>query len=82
MLEGARLLVRNDWFDDSCFGRLLSSVIYLSNYGLFRQEGWRLEHENPSDPQTPLIFKGVVFNEMKGAFVSLAPCFCCVKINF
>ncbi|XP_012658767.2 presequence protease, mitochondrial isoform X2 [Otolemur garnettii] len=34
----------------------------------FWQEGWRLEHEDPSDPQTPLIFKGVVFNEMKGAF--------------
>ncbi|KFO24997.1 Presequence protease, mitochondrial [Fukomys damarensis] len=34
----------------------------------FWQEGWRLEHTNPSDPQTPLIFKGVVFNEMKGAF--------------
>ncbi|XP_012864864.1 PREDICTED: presequence protease, mitochondrial [Dipodomys ordii] len=34
----------------------------------FWQEGWRLEHENPSDPQTPLTFKGVVFNEMKGAF--------------
>lgn len=38
---------------------------------LFRQEGWRLEHENPSDPQTALTFKGVVFNEMKGAFVSV-----------
>ncbi|XP_075406246.1 presequence protease, mitochondrial [Tenrec ecaudatus] len=34
----------------------------------FWQEGWRLEHANPSDPQTPLTFKGVVFNEMKGAF--------------
>ncbi|XP_074841113.1 presequence protease, mitochondrial isoform X2 [Carettochelys insculpta] len=34
----------------------------------FWQEGWRLEHENPTDPQTPLIFKGIVFNEMKGAF--------------
>ncbi|KAJ7396182.1 pitrilysin metallopeptidase 1 [Pitangus sulphuratus] len=34
----------------------------------FWQEGWRLEHENPADPQTPLVFKGVVFNEMKGAF--------------
>ncbi|XP_042846866.1 presequence protease, mitochondrial isoform X1 [Panthera tigris] len=34
----------------------------------FWQEGWRLEHENPRDPQTPLTFKGVVFNEMKGAF--------------
>lgn len=34
----------------------------------FRQEGWRLENENPADPNTPLVFKGVVFNEMKGAF--------------
>uniref|UniRef100_A0A287BLP3 Presequence protease, mitochondrial n=1 Tax=Sus scrofa TaxID=9823 RepID=A0A287BLP3_PIG len=34
----------------------------------FWQEGWRLEHEDPSDPQTPLVFKGVVFNEMKGVF--------------
>lgn len=43
----------------------------LSFWGfLFRQEGWRLENENPSDPSSPLVFKGVVFNEMKGAFVS------------
>uniref|UniRef100_F7C6Q1 Presequence protease, mitochondrial n=1 Tax=Equus caballus TaxID=9796 RepID=F7C6Q1_HORSE len=34
----------------------------------FWQEGWRLEHEDPRDPQSPLVFKGVVFNEMKGAF--------------
>lgn len=34
----------------------------------FWQEGWRLENENPSDPSSPLVFKGVVFNEMKGAF--------------
>ncbi|KAM3605131.1 uncharacterized protein V6R79_021170 [Siganus canaliculatus] len=34
----------------------------------FRQEGWRLENESPTDPSTPLVFKGVVFNEMKGAF--------------
>ncbi|XP_046665793.1 presequence protease, mitochondrial [Homalodisca vitripennis] len=33
----------------------------------FRQEGWRLEHENVDDPNSPIIFKGVVFNEMKGA---------------
>ena len=32
----------------------------------FRQEGWRLEHVDPRDPTTPIIFKGVVFNEMKG----------------
>nr|XP_023660537.1 presequence protease, mitochondrial-like [Paramormyrops kingsleyae] len=34
----------------------------------FRQEGWRLENEDPTDPTSPLVFKGVVFNEMKGAF--------------
>uniref|UniRef100_A0A3B4AEQ8 Pitrilysin metalloproteinase 1 n=1 Tax=Periophthalmus magnuspinnatus TaxID=409849 RepID=A0A3B4AEQ8_9GOBI len=34
----------------------------------FWQEGWRLENEDPSNPKSPLVFKGVVFNEMKGAF--------------
>uniref|UniRef100_A0A3P9Q126 Pitrilysin metalloproteinase 1 n=1 Tax=Poecilia reticulata TaxID=8081 RepID=A0A3P9Q126_POERE len=34
----------------------------------FWQEGWRLEHEDPANPSSPLVFKGVVFNEMKGAF--------------
>lgn len=34
----------------------------------FSQEGWRLEHENSQDPNSPIVFKGVVFNEMKGAF--------------
>ncbi|XP_072033741.1 presequence protease, mitochondrial-like isoform X2 [Amphiura filiformis] len=36
----------------------------------FRQEGWRLEHENNQDCNSPIIFKGVVFNEMKGALTS------------
>lgn len=31
-------------------------------------EGWRLEHEDVHDPQSPIVFKGVVFNEMKGVF--------------
>jgi len=35
-----------------------------------RQEGWRLEHEKPDDPTSPIVIKGVVFNEMKGVFVS------------
>ena len=35
-----------------------------------RQEGWRLEHENTADQQSPIVFKGVVYNEMKGVFVS------------
>uniref|UniRef100_A0A8C1EI87 Presequence protease, mitochondrial n=1 Tax=Cyprinus carpio carpio TaxID=630221 RepID=A0A8C1EI87_CYPCA len=34
----------------------------------FCQEGWRLEHETPTDPSSRLMFKGVVFNEMKGVF--------------
>ncbi|KAI9253614.1 peptidase M16C associated-domain-containing protein [Sporodiniella umbellata] len=32
----------------------------------FKQEGWRLEHEVPTDQKTPIQFKGVVYNEMKG----------------
>ncbi|XP_076633202.1 presequence protease, mitochondrial [Colletes latitarsis] len=34
----------------------------------FKQEGWRLEHEDVNDKNSPIIFKGVVFNEMKGVF--------------
>jgi Zn-dependent M16 (insulinase) family peptidase len=33
----------------------------------FEQEGWHYEVENPAEP---MIFKGVVFNEMKGAMSS------------
>jgi presequence protease len=36
----------------------------------FLQEGYRLEFENPEDPNSSLEFKGVVFNEMKGALSS------------
>lgn len=36
----------------------------------FRQEGWRLEHKDTNDRNSDIVFKGVVFNEMKGAFVS------------
>ena len=47
-------------------------VIFLYNYfhDSLRQEGWRLEHTQAKDPATPIIFKGVVYNEMKGVFVS------------
>ena len=34
----------------------------------FMQEGWRLENADLQAPDSPLVFKGVVFNEMKGAF--------------
>lgn len=33
----------------------------------FMQEGHRMEFADPSDPTSPLEYKGVVFNEMKGA---------------
>lgn len=32
----------------------------------FKQEGWRVGPEDPADPNSPLLFKGVVYNEMKG----------------
>jgi len=33
----------------------------------FLQEGFRLEFSDPNDPTSPLEFKGIVYNEMKGA---------------
>ena len=36
----------------------------------FRQEGHRLEFARPDDPDSDLVFKGVVYNEMKGAMSS------------
>jgi Zn-dependent M16 (insulinase) family peptidase len=32
----------------------------------FSQEGHRVEFEKPDDPLSPLVYKGVVYNEMKG----------------
>ncbi len=37
----------------------------------FAQEGHRLEFATPDDPDSELQFKGVVFNEMKGAMSSV-----------
>ena len=36
----------------------------------FKQEGIRFEFEDPADPASGLRYKGVVFNEMKGALAS------------
>src|SRR6266550_4779972 len=36
----------------------------------FKQEGIRFEFEDPSDPKSGLRYKGVVFNEMKGALAT------------
>lgn len=47
-------------------------AVFFSNLNEldFRQEGWRLEFAERSNPDTPLEFKGVVYNEMKGAMSS------------
>lgn len=51
----------------------LDAVFFASlNQQDFAQEGHRLEFENPSDPTTPLQYKGVVYNEMKGAMSSVS----------
>ncbi|XP_067935446.1 presequence protease, mitochondrial-like [Watersipora subatra] len=57
------------------FKNLLSVYLDAAFYPLlreedFRQEGWRLEHEDNTDQSSPIIYKGVVFNEMKGVFSS------------
>ncbi|MDM8548002.1 insulinase family protein [Candidatus Venteria ishoeyi] len=36
----------------------------------FAQEGHRLEFEESENPESPLIYKGIVYNEMKGALSS------------
>lgn len=48
----------------------LDSVYFpLISEDTFRQEGWHYELDNT---QGPMVFKGVVFNEMKGAYSSAA----------
>lgn len=42
----------------------------LLNRFSFLQEGCRLEFEEPTDPKSPLIYRGIVFNEMKGSLSS------------
>lgn len=37
----------------------------------FCQEGHRLEFEEPNNPESALVYKGVVYNEMKGAMSSV-----------
>jgi Zn-dependent M16 (insulinase) family peptidase len=37
----------------------------------FAQEGHRVEFAEPDNPESDLVFKGVVFNEMKGAMSSV-----------
>jgi Zn-dependent M16 (insulinase) family peptidase len=49
----------------------LDAVFFTSLNELdFAQEGHRLEFEKPDDPSSNLMYKGVVYNEMKGAMGS------------
>ncbi|KAF1745535.1 hypothetical protein MXB_432 [Myxobolus squamalis] len=58
-------------YSDSVFHPLLSPLDFLYLfYNNVRQEGWRLEHQNINDKTSPVVFKGVVFNEMGGAYSS------------
>lgn len=54
-----------DVYIDAVFHPTLNELSFL-------QEGHRLEFADPSDPQSPLEHKGVVFNEMKGAMSSIS----------
>lgn len=42
----------------------------LLNRFSFLQEGCRLEFEEPTNPKSPLVYRGIVFNEMKGSLSS------------
>jgi Zn-dependent M16 (insulinase) family peptidase len=49
----------------------LDAVFFTRLHELdFAQEGWRVEFEEPENPDSDLVYKGVVFNEMKGAMSS------------
>ncbi|GEQ66988.1 hypothetical protein JCM33374_g651 [Metschnikowia sp. JCM 33374] len=52
---------------DNLMAVYLSSVFEpILSHEDFMQEGWRLEHADLADPHSPIEFKGVVYNEMKG----------------
>ncbi len=65
----AASLVPKDFYNllevylDAVFHPLLTKLSFL-------QEGHRLEFQKPEDPNSPLMFKGIVFNEMKGALAT------------
>ena len=58
---------------DNLLSVYLDSVFFSSLDPLdFAQEGHRLEFSEPEDPSSPLVYRGVVYNEMKGAMSSPA----------
>src|SRR5712692_7734556 len=57
------------------FRNLLDVYLYATFFprlseDSFKQEGIRFEFEDPADPKSGLRYKGVVFNEMKGALAA------------
>jgi presequence protease len=52
-----------DVYLDAVFHPLLNRFSFL-------QEGCRLEFEEPTNPNSPLVYRGIVFNEMKGSLSS------------
>lgn len=53
---------------DNLLAVYLDSVFFARLDPLdFAQEGHRLEFATPDDPQSELVYRGVVYNEMKGA---------------
>ena len=56
---------------DNLLDVYLDAVFFSRLHELdFLQEGHRVEFEKADDPETDLVFKGVVYNEMKGAMSS------------
>ncbi len=56
---------------DNLLDVYLDAVFFPSLEELdFLQEGHRVEFAEPTNPESELVFKGVVFNEMKGAMSS------------
>ncbi|MBW4933626.1 insulinase family protein [Marinobacter sp. F4206] len=56
---------------DNLLSVYLDSVFFSKLDQLdFAQEGHRLEFDTPDDPGTDLVYRGVVYNEMKGAMSS------------
>ncbi|WP_100639545.1 insulinase family protein [Marinobacter salexigens] len=56
---------------DNLLSVYLDSVFFSKLDPLdFAQEGHRLEFDKPDDPSTDLVYRGVVYNEMKGAMSS------------
>ena len=48
----------------------------------FKQEGWRLEHSEVANKDSPITFKGVVYNEMKGVYANSEYLYCEAMQNF